>query len=50
MFTPHPQYEPIIQVGNEQHVHHIILYECHLGDAKNEQGTYEKWLDVKGKA
>ena len=38
----------MIQAGNEQHVHHIILYECHLTNAKDEQAMYEKWLAVDG--
>ncbi|XP_047468421.1 uncharacterized protein LOC125024667 [Penaeus chinensis] len=38
-------YVPIVQEGNHQHVHHILLYECHLEDGARH---YEKWLDVQG--
>ncbi|KAG8192031.1 hypothetical protein JTE90_025297 [Oedothorax gibbosus] len=36
--------EPLIQQGNEQFVHHILLYEC-VGGASDE---YEPHLEVKG--
>lgn len=39
------QYMPVIQEGNHQHVHHILLYECHIEDSARH---YEKWLDVQG--
>ncbi|XP_042880997.1 uncharacterized protein LOC122258825 [Penaeus japonicus] len=38
-------YVPVIQEGNHQHVHHILLYECHIEDSARH---YEKWLDVRG--
>ncbi|XP_047468824.1 DBH-like monooxygenase protein 1 [Penaeus chinensis] len=38
-------YVPVIQKGNEKHVHHILLYECHVSDSERH---FEKWLDVEG--
>lgn len=42
---PNPQYVPVIQKGNERHVHHMLLYECHVSDSERH---FEKWLDVEG--
>ncbi|XP_037780094.1 DBH-like monooxygenase protein 1 isoform X2 [Penaeus monodon] len=36
-------YVPIIE--HIEHVHHIILYECHLPQSESH---YEKWLEVEG--
>ncbi|XP_068222671.1 MOXD1 homolog 1-like [Palaemon carinicauda] len=38
-------YVPVISDDNIQHVHHILLYECHLPES---EGYYEKWVDVDG--
>lgn len=39
------QFEPIIEEKNQQHLHHFVLYECHVPDSESH---YEKWLDVDG--
>ncbi|XP_042889307.1 DBH-like monooxygenase protein 1 [Penaeus japonicus] len=38
-------YEPIIDEKNREHVHHMLLYECHLPESERH---YEKWLQVDG--
>ncbi|XP_042238957.1 uncharacterized protein LOC121877254 isoform X2 [Homarus americanus] len=39
-------YVPVIEERNLAHVHHILLYECHLPDSGRH---YEKWLDIDGR-
>ncbi|KAK8718834.1 hypothetical protein OTU49_017512, partial [Cherax quadricarinatus] len=36
---------PVIEEKNLEHVHHILLYECHLPDSDHH---YEKWIDLQG--
>ncbi|XP_071533457.1 DBH-like monooxygenase protein 1 [Panulirus ornatus] len=38
-------YQPVIEERNLAHVHHMLLYECHLDDAHRH---YEKWLGIRG--
>ncbi|XP_071518366.1 DBH-like monooxygenase protein 1 homolog [Panulirus ornatus] len=38
-------YTPVIQEGNEQYVHHMVLFECKLPKSSLH---YEKWLGVEG--
>ncbi|XP_064084122.1 DBH-like monooxygenase protein 1 homolog [Macrobrachium nipponense] len=39
------KYVPIISEDNIQHVHHILLYECHLPESDE---YFDKWIDVEG--
>nr|XP_045616431.1 uncharacterized protein LOC123769364 [Procambarus clarkii] len=36
---------PVIEERNVEHVHHILLYECHLPDSARH---YDKWVDLPG--
>ncbi|XP_068226831.1 DBH-like monooxygenase protein 1 isoform X1 [Palaemon carinicauda] len=38
-------YVPIISDDNIQHVHHILLYECHIPESER---YFEKWIGVDG--
>ncbi|KAK7085007.1 DBH-like monooxygenase protein 1 [Halocaridina rubra] len=38
-------YMPVIQPGNEQHVHHMLLYECHL---QNSHHHLNKFVEAPG--
>ncbi|XP_068239142.1 DBH-like monooxygenase protein 1 isoform X1 [Palaemon carinicauda] len=38
-------YRPAIQSGNEQHVHHMLLYECHLDNAHQ---YLDKFVEAPG--
>ncbi|XP_066941345.1 MOXD1 homolog 1-like [Macrobrachium rosenbergii] len=38
-------YVPLISKDNIQHVHHILLYECHLPESDK---YFERWIDVDG--
>ena len=35
------QYEPVFTTGNEQFVHHMILYECTSSDSEKEKSFEE---------
>lgn len=39
------QYVPIIEDGNEEYVHHILLYECYV---PNSDTHFEKWVNWRG--
>ncbi|XP_064118161.1 DBH-like monooxygenase protein 1 isoform X2 [Macrobrachium nipponense] len=39
-------YTPVIQNGNHEQVHHILLYECHVNESSVH---YEQWLIAGGR-